>query len=177
MPELRLRLAQEVDAETLVAIVLEGFETFRPFAPRGWDPPKVRIDDERCRLLDIDTWCLLAESRDGEVSGHVALMPAYKHRLHDPDRGLAHLWQLFVRPPLRGTGLASCLLSAAAAEAEDRGYVAIRLFTPVDHARAVRFYEREGFNRVSEPFESENMANGLLIVEYRRSLTPRTPPV
>ena len=44
----------------------------------------------------------------------------------------------------------------------------MRLFTPAAHARARRFYEREGWAQHREPELDEGF--GMEIVEYRRAL-------
>jgi ribosomal protein S18 acetylase RimI-like enzyme len=43
----------------------------------------------------------------------------------------------------------------------------MRLYTPADHQRARRFYEREGFVQRAEPIPSDL---GFPVVEYRRTL-------
>ena len=57
----------------------------------------------------------------------------------------AHLWQLFVAREHWGGGLAGTLLRLALADARDRGFERVALWTPRDHGRARRFYAREGF--------------------------------
>jgi hypothetical protein len=52
--------------------------------------------------------------------------------------------------------------------ARERGFTAIRLFTPTGQARARRFYEREGWTVNGEPFCDPGF--GLQLVEYHRSL-------
>ena len=49
----------------------------------------------------------------------------------------------------------------------------MRLFVPVGQARARRFYTREGFVVVGEPFE---FGLGLPVIEYQRSLSPDGAP-
>jgi hypothetical protein len=44
----------------------------------------------------------------------------------------------------------------------------MRLHTPAEHARARRFYEREGWTLRGEPFDDD--AFGMTIAEYRREL-------
>ena len=87
----------------------------------------------------------------------------------EPDPGLAHLWQIFVREPFWGTGVATALHTAMLEEARQRGYARLRLFTPAAQARARRFYEREGWALAAPPFFDESF--GMEIVEYRRPLT------
>ena len=163
-----LRRASPADAQTLVALLAEGFERYHPFAPEGWEPPRPEPERQREALGDDAVWCLVAEAGPAVV-GHVSLMPAARARQPVPDAALAYLWQLFVRPAEQGTGLAARLLAAAQAEAAARGYAAMRLVTPAAHGRARRFYEREGGTLRGEPFHDPEF--GMAIVELRRALS------
>ena len=84
------------------------------------------------------------------------------------DPSLVHLLNLFVRREFWGTGVASALLAAAVAEARERGYAQMRLFTPARQARARRFYEREGWAVAGDEFH--DAAPDLVVIEYRRAL-------
>lgn len=162
-----IRPATPVDAPVLAETVRQGFETYRRWAPAGWEPPpaQMHLIGIRDRLGRPETWCAVAEAGD-VPAGHAAVRPAGTPE--EPLEGLAHLWMLFVREPWWGTGLAARLLALATAEAAARGYAAIRLLTPSGHARARAFYEREGFSAQGPPaFEP---ALGLDLVEYRRGL-------
>ncbi|VVB48079.1 Acetyltransferase, GNAT family [Beijerinckiaceae bacterium RH AL1] len=66
----------------------------------------------------------------------------------------AYLHQLVVAQARKGRGLATALLDAAKAGARD----GLRLDVNAANARAVRFYEREGFRKVGE---GVNPASGL----------------
>ena len=103
-----MRLAGPDDAEQVWAVQREGFEGYGSFAPAGWEPPDPSsgLQMARERLASRDVWCLIAEA-DGAPAGHVAMMPAsqHPHRISD-EPGLIHFWQLFVRPPWHGSGLA-----------------------------------------------------------------------
>jgi GNAT superfamily N-acetyltransferase len=160
-----VRPATVGDAPALADTVHQGFETYRAWAPRGWDPPPLplQLSGIRGRLPDADSVCLLAEV-DGRPAGHVAIMPARG----EPD--VAHVWMLFVREPWWGTGLAADLLARAVAEAEGAGYGGMRLHTPAEHARARAFYEREGWIPDLPPYYEPML--GLTLVTYRRRLAP-----
>ena len=119
------------------------------------------------RLPDPDWWCLIASDGD-TVAGHVAFMPAVKHRWPVEDPSVAHLLQLFVRPAFWGGGIAARLHAAALGEAASRGYTSMRLFCAEAHARARRFYAREGWTTVGEARFEPGIA--LDIVELRRAL-------
>ena len=146
-------------AETLQA----GFDGYCGIAPPGWRPPDARsaavVARMRARLGEPSTWAMLAED-GGLVAGHAGYVP------QPGVPGSAHLWQLFLRPPWWGSGVAGALLQQATEAAAAEGYGRMRLFTPRDQARARAFYEREGFEHTGwEAFEE---AIGLVLVEYAR---------
>ena len=109
-------------------------------------------------------WCTIAETNAGEAAGHVAFLPSALSRW-PAEQGTAHFWQLFVRPPFWGTGVAPELHRRAVRAASERGFEAMRLFTPAGQDRARRFYEREGWRAAGAPFEDNEF--GLPLVEYR----------
>jgi GNAT superfamily N-acetyltransferase len=152
------RRARPSDAATIKRTVLLGVQTYAAFAPAAWTPvpPSDAIESTTARLGRRDTWALLAEIA-GEPAGHVSLFPYWQ------PGGAAYLWQLFVRPPWWGTGLAAGLHDAFVAEARDRGYREARLHTPAGHARARRFYARRGWRPTGESVTWL----GLPVVEYR----------
>jgi GNAT superfamily N-acetyltransferase len=163
-----LRLAGPGDVAAIARTVDLGLESYRAFAPDNWEPPADETHGLLERLGDPAVWCQVAES-DGEPVGHVALMPAAIHGgWPEPDPGLAHLWQLFVREPFWGSGVATTLHTAVIEEARRRGFARFRLFTPAAQARARRFYEREGWALAAPPFFEESF--GMDLVEYRRPL-------
>jgi GNAT superfamily N-acetyltransferase len=138
-PDLTFREGTVGDAATMAATVGIGFDGYRAFAPAGWEPPAFAVEAAaiRSRMVGHDAWAYMAFDGD-EPAGHVAL-------LADPTPGTVYLWQLFLRPAQWGTGLADRLHEAFLAEARARGYERGRLKTPVAHARARRFYERNGW--------------------------------
>jgi GNAT superfamily N-acetyltransferase len=142
-----------------------GFDGYRAFAPPGWLPPDARAAPEvarvRARLAEPSTWAMIAEV--GQlVAGHAGYVP------QPGVAGSAHLWQLFVRPPWWGSGVATDLLGQAVAAAAAEGYRRMRFFTPRDQARARAFYAREGFAHTG--WEALEEAIGLVLVEYAREL-------
>jgi GNAT superfamily N-acetyltransferase len=165
-----LRAATPADAPGLAETVALAMEGYRAFAPRGWDPPGTAIElpEIRERLGEPSTWCLAAWD-DRVPAGHVAFIPAgMSRRPEDARPELAHLWQLFVREPWWGSGLATTLHARALEAASARGYAEMRLYTPALQARARRFYEREGWMQAGPP--ELVLALGLELVEYRRAL-------
>jgi GNAT superfamily N-acetyltransferase len=165
-----LRAATPRDVERIVAVTVEGFETYRSFAPEGWTPPAASQEAQRLlgMLGEDHVWYLVAE-HEGELVGHVGFLPADRlsfARVDDPR--LVHLRQLFVTREHWGTGLARRLHAAAIDEARARGFTGMRLFTPGGQQRARRFYEREGWSLARPPAFDERL--GLEIAEYRRAL-------
>jgi GNAT superfamily N-acetyltransferase len=164
------RAATPEDAERIVAITVEGFETYRSFAPAGWTPPSASQEAARVvGLLGKDhVWYRVAE-HEGEVVGHVGFLPADRLSFAPiDDPGLVHFRQLFVTRVHWGTGLATRLHAAAIDEARARGFSTMRLFTPAGQQRARGFYEREGWSLARPPAFDERI--GLEIAEYRRAL-------
>jgi len=163
------RAATPGDAERITDITMEGFETYRSFAPEGWTTPSA--DEERGRVLGLlgedHVWYRVAE-HDGELVGHVGFLPADRTFAPTGDPGLAHVRQLFVVRAHWGTGLATQLHGAALDEARARGFTGTRLFTPAAQERARRFYEREGWALARPPAFDDRI--GLEIAEYRRAL-------
>ena len=71
-------------------------------------------------------------------------------------------------PPWWGTGVAATLHEAAVDEMRAQGYERARLFTPAQHTRARRFYERRGW-ALGEQRLDLNL--GLELAEYRLELS------
>ena len=160
------RDATAADAPRLGRSVAEAFERYREFAPSDWQPPPAATQTGRLAELlgRADVWCRVAE-HDGELAGYVCVIPATLSVFAREEPSLAHLRLMFVEPPYWGSGLAKTLHDAAITEAAERGYTAIRLFTPTGQARARRFYQREGWREAADPFDADF---GLPTIEYRR---------
>ncbi|MBA2239685.1 MAG: GNAT family N-acetyltransferase, partial [Solirubrobacterales bacterium] len=105
---------------------------------------------------------------EGRDLGHVLWMAASESRLEGRDRTVAYLWQLFVAAPWRGRPLAGRLLAWAVADAAARGYDSMELLTPRPHARARRFYEREGWTLAGPGGWDAELRMELVL--YRRGL-------
>lgn len=161
------------DIDALLANVQAGFDTYASFAPDGWQPPNVETWRAATleRLSQKTNWALLALD-EGRPVGHVAFHPARVRLPGDSPplaearpriQGLAHLGQLFVLPDWWGRGVASALHNAAVDEMRAQGYERARLFTPTDHLRAKRFYERRGWTAAAAE-DSPHL--GLSLTEY-----------
>jgi GNAT superfamily N-acetyltransferase len=168
---LDIRVAVPDDASALAGTTRLGFESYRSWAPEGWEPPPPALElrSIRERLRQNSTWCAMALDEEGEPAGHVGIThAAERDRPHVRIPGRAHLWMLFVRPPWWGSGLATRLHRLALEQAAREGYTTIRLYTPHGAARARAFYEREGWAAAGSAFQEPLL--GLDLVEYRRVL-------
>ena len=162
--ELTLVEATAADAPEMAETVGLGFDTYRSFAPPGWEPPPFAVEAAaiRSHMLGDDAWALLA--RDGDTpAGHIAL-------LADPAPGVVYLWQLFIRPAHWGTGLADQLHGEFLDASRTRGYRRGRLRTPFDQGRSRRFYERNGW-RTDGVASFEHTLGLDLLVYTRKGLT------
>lgn len=173
-PEFEIRPATRTEVPVLAQTVRLGFETYRAFAPSGWEPPPITGEHARIaeRLRLADAWCRIAESA-GEPAGHVGILAAREHAAdHTPieDRrpipGRGYLWMLFVRERWWGSGLATRLHGLSIEEAAARGYEEMRLVTPAGQRRSRAFYEREGWS--TDGIETFEPMLGLDLVTYTR---------
>jgi GNAT superfamily N-acetyltransferase len=167
---LETRAATPQDAAAIAANLAEGLGSYREWAAPGWSPaPPSPADVARLqgRLADGDVWCLLAFAGK-DLAGHVALALVTAEDPQPAPEGIVNLWQLFVREPWQGRGVAPRLMAAAVAEARRRGYASMRLWTPRGARRARRFYEREGWAPSGR--EREQTPSGLATVEYLLAL-------
>jgi GNAT superfamily N-acetyltransferase len=164
-----LRRATVDDAEALARGAVAGVSRYGEFAP-GWRGPgyEQELAHAVASLADPDYHAFVAEAGDGALAGQVAVLAADATALPPGEPMLAHLRNLFVASAYWGTGVAADLLHAGEQDARERGFTAIRLFVAEGQARARRFYEREGWHAVSEPYF--DAIPGLTMLEYRRPL-------
>lgn len=169
-----IRQAEPSDARAVISLLSDGFETYREFAPRNWESPvhgpELELITERF-LGDERVWYVVAEDPSGHA-GQCGFAPAHQRRnmQGDPIPGMAHLWQLFVRQDLWGTGLAADLHDQAIAAMREHGYIRARLLTPAAQARARAFYERRRWREAPFTVEDAEDLAGLPVVEYQVEL-------
>jgi GNAT superfamily N-acetyltransferase len=166
--DVALREATEADAEAVLALTREGFETYRSFAPAGWEPPPETARDLADRLAAPGAWGVVAVQA-GALAGFGAFEPARENaRDGELVPGLAHVWAVFVAPAHWGSGLATAILMALTDHIADAGVTQARLLTPAGQGRARAFYAREGWREITGPFPVAEL--GLDLVELRRSI-------
>jgi ribosomal protein S18 acetylase RimI-like enzyme len=149
-PRLPIRLRRDLVAEKIAAFVAVGQdvpheywgeENFLRDLPEKWRLSLVCLDDA------------------GAPEGY-----AIASR---PELDLVHLHHLMVRPGLRGTGLGALLLGELLHRAARAGGKRVRLKVHVDNVGALRFYEREGFRRVSSDSDYHVLCASTRSVERR----------
>ena len=156
--DLRMRRPRPEDVPALHDFLTDGVQGYRAFAPGDWVPPlqgvPAKIERTRSELAQPGNFSRMAEY-DGRIVGFVHWFGP------DPPVDL-RLRYLFVAESHWGTGLAQELHDAAVLA---MGTHTARLFTPIFHARARRFYERRGW-RLRGCLEVSPL--GLPVAEYRR---------
>ncbi|WP_049900678.1 GNAT family N-acetyltransferase [Halococcus agarilyticus] len=150
-----VRPATREDRTALPALHAAAVEAF---GPDGYDVDQVRkwakADDRSPDDYDVDTADehFTIAVRESEVAGfgHVVL-------------GAGEVHAVYVHPEHAGHGVGSALLAELEGYARGQGYSALSLQSSLN---AVGFYERAGYERVSEG----ESPGGLAVVEMRKEL-------
>jgi GNAT superfamily N-acetyltransferase len=156
--------------ERIETLVQSELARYREWA-RDWvlpEPPPEMMARLAPLYGDHDrAWTLMALAGD-EIVGVVSLSLYTASMEEEPMPGTVYLWQMFARHDWQGRGLAPALLDRGLAEARQRGFARMILWTAAGAAQARRFYEREGFRLSGR--EQPDSGIGLRLVEYERAL-------
>lgn len=136
----------------LCAITGRNRRDVMKFLARQWGSDVMVSGGRAIRLTDLDGF---AAVEDGTVTGAVTLLS---------DNGNCEVVSLDSVIENRGTG--SALLSAAVSAARERGCRLVFLYTTNDNTRAIRFYQKRGFD-MAELFRGS--------VERARKIKPEIP--
>lgn len=135
-----LRLAKPADADAMPAIELAAGQLFKG------DPDLSEIDFEETwepdelRELIAKGHCLVAEHNDSIV-GFLVTKP-YGRELH--------IWEVSVDPAHQQRGIGAGLIRACMIDARNAGFAALTLTTFKDIAWNGPFYERLGFEQITD---------------------------
>lgn len=144
-----VRTAEEVDLADLVrcssALFAEDAGTRDPMMNADW-PAQHGLEAFRRNLKDPDKLVLVAES-EGAVVGHLTAVLAEPNPMQ-PVR-TASLVSMYVQPELRSSGIGSLLVDRFLTWAHDGEADWVEVSAYEANADAVRFYERNGFQRQS----------------------------
>lgn len=157
--------------ESVTAVVLDGIDGYRSWAPAGWALPQPSPESwERLRanFASDSAWILMALGGDDMTVGVVSLAATTGAQKEAPPEGTIYLWQMFVRPEWQGTGLAQALMDLAFEEARRRGMNRMILWAAAGAAQARKFYEREGWTLSGETQDDADF--GVPLVQYERAL-------
>ncbi|HYZ78031.1 MAG TPA: GNAT family N-acetyltransferase [Gaiellaceae bacterium] len=144
---MRIRRATEAD-ETILRELWEEFETEVPeppgFAANTWEETWADV-----RRLAAQGLALVAEDDEGPV-GHAWTAP--------PERGRAHVHDVYVRPRARRRGVARALLRETVAALRALGAEWVSLHVLTTNRPAVATWERLGFAEVQKTMVAEAAA-------------------
>lgn len=101
-------------------------------------PPQSHHGIDIDALMQPHVRFAVARTQEGAAAGCGAVV------LND---GWGELKRMFVRPALRGQGVAQRILVLLEAAARERGFALMRLETGVSQPEALRLYERAGYLR------------------------------
>jgi len=128
-----------------------------------------RMEQIRAEIATPDAWLFMAED-DGVP---IAMAEAMPSRLETGDRdlvpGLCYLGLIFVLPERWGEGIGAQLLDLLMAEAVNRGFTRVHLWTHENNDRAHAMYLRRGFDRTGKAHPSGNDAD-INVEEWARDL-------
>jgi GNAT superfamily N-acetyltransferase len=174
---------------SIAALIAACDDSYRDWAPPGWEPPPPgrELDRWRGRITDGSWWSRVAVEPGGRVVALVCftqavvqppLPPAGKltvreaHIAEDrlelePIPHRAHVSAVFTHPDRWRQGIAAAMLSLAEDQMRAEGYREVQLWTPRD-APARRFYEATGWSHDGREQWLEELS--LPIVAYVKRL-------
>jgi len=141
-----LRPPSAGDIGGMFALVVACDETWREWAPDGWEPPAPESARWVRELGAADRWTRIACEPDRRIVGLVSWGAARSGPEWRTVPGVAHVGALFVHPERWRRGLAARLLDAALEAMRAEGYRRAELNTP-EGAPAERFYSARGWER------------------------------
>jgi GNAT superfamily N-acetyltransferase len=141
-----LRPPEPGDVDAMLELVAACDESWRSWAPEGWEPPDPGSARWVRDLGAADRWTRVAVEPEGRLVGLVSWNAAREGPQWRTVPGVAHVGALFVHPDRWRQGIAQRLLEAALEAMRAEGYRRARLNTPVG-APAERFYAARGWVR------------------------------
>ena len=150
-----IRSATQKDLEAILECLHSAFAPYRDqYTPEGFLDTVLTIETLRQRMTEMSVF---VATHGHEIVGTIACAVSV-------DEG--HLRGMAVRPEWQGVGVSACLLEHALAHFRSAGCSFVTLDTTEPLRRAIRFYEKNGFQstgKVSDFF-------GMSLFEYSRKL-------
>ncbi len=132
-----IRAATPRDADSILDCLRSAFEPYRgAYTPEGFSDTVMSVETIERRFAEMSL--LVAVSPTDAIVGTVG------YQTHD-DEG--HIRGMAVRPDQLGSGVAQGLIETVEAELRRSGCQRISLDTTEPLERAIRFYEKNGFQR------------------------------
>ncbi|WDR03383.1 GNAT family N-acetyltransferase [Devosia algicola] len=140
MQAVSIRKAETTDASILIDIGFQAWET--SILPVLDPAPNLReVEMQRLKqAVNASLDRIIVAEMEGEVVGWCSRLA-----------GRAYIPYLFVTPDMQSHGIGSMLLRRMESMIELSGADRVRLETPADNVRAVRFYEKQGYHIMSRP--------------------------
>ncbi len=133
-----IRKARQKDAEDTLACLREAFEVYRGlYTPDAFRDTVPTLEGVQKRIAEMCVF--VAASPSDEIAGTISC-----HVL-SPEEG--HIRGMAVRTAWHGVGVAEDLIRAAESELRDQSCARVSLDTTAHLQRAIRFYEKQGFQR------------------------------
>jgi ribosomal protein S18 acetylase RimI-like enzyme len=139
MDESRIRAATAADASAIEQIVEQAY---RNYIPRIGKPPGPMLDDYDARVAEGVVWVI---EEGSAIAGIIVLLPRPDYLLLD---------NIAVAPARQGSGLGRRLLAFAEAEAVQRGYREIHLYTHQTMTENQRLYAAIGYEETGRGTEA-----------------------
>jgi N-acetylglutamate synthase-like GNAT family acetyltransferase len=134
-----IRLAVPGDASAIAAVLHQAFLEYEAhYTPGGFAATTPTSDRIESRWSEGPVWVAI---EDGEVVGTVGVVPK---------RESLYVRSMAVRPSARGHKIGETLLELIEDYAHERGHKRLYLSTTPFLDRAIRLYERFGFERIDE---------------------------
>ena len=154
-PGITIRSATMEDAKGIQKCLAAAFEPYRTqYSPGAFADT---VPDDEAMLRRLQQMHVLVALENGNVAGTISIAR------HD-ERG--HLRGMAVLPERRGTGVAAKLLAVSEAYLRSSGCKKVTLNTTVPLESAIRFYEKNGYQRLG------NVGDffGMPLLEYVKQL-------
>lgn len=137
------------------------------FEEMGWGMSELLGTDDIPGYLHFPKGFLLVVKEKDEIVGCAGIKP-----VHNEDT-VGLIKRFYLKANLRGTGIAETLLNELIDEAKKRGFTRLVLDVDFGGTRAIRFYEKHGFERYDqkpvEDWEESSMPEEFCY--YQRSIT------
>lgn len=166
---IKIREARETDAPAILACLAEAFAPYRTrYIPEAFLDTVLTTQTIKHRMKHMTVFVAASESRAAGALG-ISIVGTVACNVAGPEEG--HLRGMAVLPSCQGAGVAQQLLARAEAELRAKNCLRITLDTTEPLARAMRFYERNGYRpsgQVTDFF-------GMPLFQYEKRLNMKEP--